>query len=537
MIRASSGTEALRYLLQDEFAVILLDVDMPFMNGFETAELIRRRDKSRHTPIIFLTAVNKTEEHIFKGYALGAVDYLTKPLIPEILRPKVMAFVELHKRRREREQFIAAESARREAEAAQHRSAFLADASTRLASTLDYEKTLASVARIPVPELGDWCFVVTSGDENTLASSAVFHADPQKRELAQTLFSHDAATRPPLPAVMDVFRTGSPILLHDISSETLDVMIPVTEHRVILRSLGCQSALLLPLFTRQVITGVLGIVAGLQGRYSAPELSLAEDLARRVSLTLENVQLLREAQNANRAKDEFLATLSHEIRTPLNAILGWIEVLRRKRVDEVTSVRAMEAIHRNAKVQADLIEDMLDVSRIITGRLRLEFRLVEIETAIEAALDAVRPAAEAKGVRLECTVEPVGARISGDAHRLQQIVWNLLSNAVKFTPLGGHVRVSLHRDDLNLRLTVSDSGRGIDPQFLPFVFERFRQAEAATSRKYGGLGLGLSIARHLVELHGGTIEAASEGEGKGATFTVSLPVREICPAGFTANAG
>src|SRR5439155_10901173 len=191
-------------------------------------------------------------------------------------------------------------------------------------------------------------------------------------------------------------------------------------------------------------------------RYTSAELIFAQDLARRISLALENARLYREAQEANRAKDEFLATLSHELRTPLNAILGWTQILRAKRLDEVTTVRAFEAIERNAKAQAELIEDMLDVSRIITGRLRLELQPVELAAAIEAALDSVRPAAEAKGVRLEYNSDPHTGIIPGDPFRLQQIVWNLLSNAVKFTPSGGLVRVALERVDSDLKLTVQD---------------------------------------------------------------------------------
>jgi signal transduction histidine kinase len=203
-----------------------------------------------------------------------------------------------------------------------------------------------------------------------------------------------------------------------------------------------------------------------------------------------------------------------------------MQILRTKRLDEVTTGRAFEAIDRNAKAQAQLIEDMLDVSRIITGRLPLDLQPVELASAIDGALDAVRPAADAKGVHLDCAIEAEEVVIAGDQHRLQQIVWNLLSNAVKFTPAGGRVSVRLSRSDSELRLTISDNGKGISPQFLPFVFDRFRQAEPMINRKTGGLGLGLSIARHLVELHGGMIEASSEGEGRGATFTVTFPIRE-----------
>src|SRR5262245_12828363 len=240
--------------------------------------------------------------------------------------------------------------------------------------------------------------------------------------------------------------------------------------------------------------------------------------------------------NASAAKDEFLATLSHEFRTPLNAILGWTQILRSRRLDQVTTVRAYEAIERNAKTQVDLIEDMLDVSRIITGRLRLDMQPVLLTEIVEAALDSVRPTAVAKGVHLEYEKMPDNPVVSGDQRRLQQIVWNLLSNAVKFTPASGVVRVKLAYTTSEATVTVSDTGKGINPQFLPHIFERFRQAETMASRTAGGLGLGLSIARDLVELHGGTIEASSEGEGCGATFVATFPLREAISTAAVQNA-
>ena len=239
----------------------------------------------------------------------------------------------------------------------------------------------------------------------------------------------------------------------------------------------------------------------------------------------------KQAEEANRLKDEFLATLSHELRTPLNAILGWTQVLRTGRLDEATSTRALETIERNAKAQAQLISDLLDVSRIITGKLRLELRPVELPRIIDAVLDSIRPAADAKEIRLEISLDPLRSPILGDADRLQQVVWNLLSNAIKFTPKGGRVSVRLETTPGSAAIRVADTGAGIRPDFLPYVFDRFRQAESAITRSHGGLGLGLSIVRHLVELHGGTVEVESEGEGKGATFTVRIPVRaDLAPS-------
>jgi PAS domain S-box-containing protein len=231
-----------------------------------------------------------------------------------------------------------------------------------------------------------------------------------------------------------------------------------------------------------------------------------------------------EAELANRLKDEFLATVSHELRSPLNSILGWTRMLSGKRLDEEKSAHALEVIHRSARAQNQLIGDLLDVSRIITGKSRLEMSMVELSPIIEAAMDVMRPAADAKQIELVSALDPTAGPVSGDADRLQQVVWNLLSNAVKFTPAGGEITVRLDREGASVTLAVSDTGEGIEPGFLPFVFDRFRQFESRPSRAHGGLGLGLAIVRHLVEAHGGTVSAASRGRGQGATFTVTLPL-------------
>jgi CheY-like chemotaxis protein len=222
-------------------------------------------------------------------------------------------------------------------------------------------------------------------------------------------------------------------------------------------------------------------------------------------------------------KDEFLATISHELRNPLNAILGWAHMLRLGKLTDVNAERAVETIYRNAKSQAQLVSDLLDVSRIISGKLRLDVRTVDLIYIINAAIDSIRPAAEAKSIRLQTMLDPAAGPISGDADRLQQIVWNLLTNAVKFTPKGGRIQVRVQRINSHVEITVSDSGVGISKEFLPYVFDRFRQGDASITRTHGGLGLGLSIVRQLVDLHGGSVNVQSEGEGKGATFTITLP--------------
>src|SRR3954465_2837767 len=245
----------------------------------------------------------------------------------------------------------------------------------------------------------------------------------------------------------------------------------------------------------------------------------------RARLLVLEQQARKQAEEANRRKGGFLAPLAHEGRTPLNAILGWVQVLRSGKLDPTAASRALETIERNSRVQAQLIADLLDVSRIITGKLRLDFKPVDLRRIIDAALDSVRPAADAKGIKLEVSIAPLPSPVLGDADRLQQVIWNLLSNSIKFTSRGGRVEVRLREADANAVIRVIDTGIGIRPDFLPYVFDRFRQAEGSITRTHGGLGLGLSIVRHLIELHGGTAEVESEGEGKGATFTVRLPLR------------
>jgi len=255
--------------------------------------------------------------------------------------------------------------------------------------------------------------------------------------------------------------------------------------------------------------------------------------AQREELLRREQQARAAAEAANRAKDEFLAVLSHELRTPLNAVYGWARLLQAGQVRDEQAERALDAIVRNANAQVQLIDDLLDVSRVVSGKMRLDIRPVDLTTVIEGALDAVRPAAEAKAIRLQSVLDPRAAPITGDSGRLQQVIWNLLMNAVKFTPKGGRVQVHLQRVNSHVEIIVSDTGPGITPDVLPFIFDRFTQADSSSTRAHSGLGLGLALVKHLVELHGGSVDAQSPGEGKGATFVVRLPltIAEI-PAGL-----
>lgn len=439
---------------------------------------------------------------------------------------------------------------RKRAEDAQR---FLAEASGLLASSLDYETTLASVAKLAVPNLADWCVVHIIGDNGQLRQLAVVHSDPAKEEEARRLQERYPIDPDAAIGVANVLRTGRSEFYPLVSLDRLALVARNEEVADVLRKLDLKSCMILPLVARNRSLGVITLATAESNRYyDLNDLALGEDLAHRIALAVDNARLYREAQDAvtaredalrirdellrrehiareqaetaNRAKDEFLATVSHELRTPLNAILGWAHMLRANKLDHTTQTRALETIERNAKSQAQLIEDILDVSRIVTGKLRLDVRPVELAAVIEASIDAVRPAADAKGIRIETILDPRAGPISGDPNRLQQIVWNLASNAVKFTGKSGRVRVQLQRVSSYVEIVVSDTGQGVSPEFLPYVFDRFRQADATSTRRHGGLGLGLAIVRHLVEMHGGMVLAASPGEGLGATFTVKLPL-------------
>jgi len=373
IVRANSGREALKAMLAQEFALVLLDIAMPDLDGYETAELIRRHERLRLTPIIFLTANHQAEAHVFKGYSVGAVDYLFKPVVPEVLLSKVNVFVELYHNR-------------------------------------------------------------------------------------QMLKEQAAALR-----------------------QSYDEM----EQRVLERTSALARAKL-------------------------------------------------EAEHMNRMKDEFLATLSHELRTPLNAILGWTHILESGKRDEAMIARATRVIRKSAQAQAELVTHMLDVSRIIAGKLALHLTDVDLAVVIGHTLDTLQPAIAAKGISVHTKFDGKAVLIA-DQDRLQQVMWNLLSNAIKFTPKGGRVAIEMTATDDDVRITVADNGVGIDAEFLPRVFERFSQADPTQSRSHHGLGLGMAIVRHLIELHGGSVSIDSPGKNQGTTVTVILPARATADHG--ANPG
>ncbi|HEX8353955.1 MAG TPA: response regulator [Pyrinomonadaceae bacterium] len=557
LVRASSGDDALRYLLDHDVAVILLDVYMPGIDGLQTAALIRGRERSRDIPIIFLTADNSGGAHLSRGYSLGAVDFILKPVEPDILRSKVAVFVELFKKTEEvKRQAALLRAANVELENANlQRLSTLIELGQQLSAERDPARLLRKFCHAARDIVGAKCAAVGMFDEAEKGPSHFFtsgldaesEAGACMLEAGRAILGTLVAERRPLRLCRE--DAGWPALSLPQCGPPSSAFLAAP----ILPSLRGHGWLYLAdkldaeefneaderlaaTLTAQVAVAYENARLYAEAQRHAAELQ--QEVAEREAAEQERATLLvreraarAEAEAANRAKDEFLATLSHELRTPLTAILGWAHLMRSGNLPAGTSAGALETIERNARAQSQLIDDLLDVSRIITGKLRLDTRQVEIAAVIEAAVDSVRPAAQAKNVQLHADLEAGPAPLLGDPNRLQQIAWNLLSNAVKFTPGGGHVRVRLKRTNSHLELGVEDTGQGISAQFLPHVFDRFRQADGTTTRNHGGLGLGLAIARHLVELHGGNIRVESPGEGLGATFTVSLPLMGNPPEG------
>jgi PAS domain S-box-containing protein len=399
---------------------------------------------------------------------------------------------------------------------------FLAQVSDLLASSLDYETTLGTVARLAVPEIADWCAVDIADEQGGHRRLAVAHVDPAKVELALDL---DRRFPPPSErdSVARVIRTGKSEWLPYIAPELIDQALFDPEHRAILHSLGLQSYMVVPLRMHDRNLGALTFaLSDSRRRFNEADLAFAEELGRRAAVAIENARLYSAAQAANRAKDDFLATLSHELRTPMTAVLGWSRMLKMGLTPDETG-EAIDAIERSASVQMQLIEDILDMSRIMAGKMRIGTAPVDLCAVVQSALATVHPAADAKDIEIFTSFPRDAPAVLGDEGRLQQVVWNLLTNAIKFTNRGGTVTVRVTSTGDAVTLSLRDTGIGIDPAFMPHVFERFRQQDSSTTRAHGGIGLGLAIVRRLVELHGGHITAESEGIGRGSTFTVELP--------------
>ncbi|WP_437587452.1 response regulator [Sorangium sp. So ce1000] len=495
--------------------LILLDVVMPGIDGFETCRRLKAAESTRDIPVIFMTCLGEVADKLV-GFEAGGVDYITKPFEIEEVLARIRthlslreaqkeleaknaqlqrAHSELEQRVRERTDELASANAALKAENAERRRAEVAlrESQRLLQAIVDN-----AAAVIYVKDLeGRYLMVNRRYEEvfHVAARSMVGKTDYDvfPVEFADGFRAFDR----------QVAEAGGPLEMEE--------SVPHDDGLHTYTSIKC------PLLDESgrsyAVCGFSTDISDRKRTEAEREMLLSREQAARAEL-----------ERTGRLKDEFLALLSHELRTPLTAILGWSQLLRLRGPSDEILGRALGTIERNARAQSKLIDDLLDMSRIISGRLSLDVEVVDLSEMLETLLESAEPTAKAKGIRLELSLESTRHQVMGDPNRLQQIVWNLLSNAMKFTRQGGQVKVSLRREGSYAHLAVSDTGIGIDPDFLPYVFEQFRQEDASATREHGGLGLGLSIVRHLVELQGGTVEASSAGKGQGASFTVKLPL-------------
>jgi PAS domain S-box-containing protein len=476
VIEAGSGAAALEILQRERPDLVLLDVKLPDMSGLEVCRHIKTTPDTASTLVVHMSASYVHSRDAVRGLESGADGYLTEPVDPTVLVATVNSFMRLRR----------AEAALRESEA-RYRLLF---------------------ERNPLPT---WVFDAESLTVLAVNDAALEHYGYTREEF-MALSVADLRPLEEVPALRRVLAKGEASFRRETRHRKRDGTVIDVEVMAAPLQFGDHRA-------RLVIAS--DVTDQRRVEQARGELLVREQAAR------------AEAEAANQSKDEFLAVLSHELRTPLHAIYGWARMLRSMPLDAATTERALTAIERNSALQAQIIEDLLDVSRVITGKLVLDRRPVELSDVVQAALEGVRGQAAARGVQLDLQIGDRGIVVSGDPARLQQIVANLLSNGVKFTPGGGRVTVCLGRHEEGVRLVVSDTGLGIRPDFLPHVFQRFRQADSSTTRAYTGLGLGLAIVRHLVELHQGSVDVASEGVGRGTTFTVTLPREIVLPPGTT----
>ena len=522
LVFAHSGAEALKQVLQHDFAVILLDVNMPDMDGFETAALIRNRKRSAHTPIIFVTAFSD-EVRMTEGYSHGAVDYILSPVVPEVLRAKVKVFVDLFRmteqvKRQAEEQitFMEERSKRAAAEEANRRLAFLARAGAVIGNSLDYDGTTRDIARISVPALGDYALIARLASSHgnwQLIEATDELAAPVVRELADwegraagwrreaeaTLASGEVMTR---------------------CSEAVDEADANLDPDLVF----------LPLRARGRILGVL-IASRERSRrtFTPADLTMAEALAARAAIALDNARLYKEVENADRQKNEFLSMLAHELRNPLAPIRNALTFLRMSGENDPDVIWARELIDRQVTHLVRLVDDLLDVSRITRGKIRIELAGVDLATVISAAVETSRPLIEAGSHRLEVFLPDEPLWVNADQARLSQVLANLLNNAAKYTPEGGLITVSAAKVGSEAHICVRDNGMGIPAEMLAKVFDLFTQVDRSLDRSQGGLGIGLTLVQRLVELHGGHVQVTSEGPGHGSEFTICLPLALAAP--------
>jgi signal transduction histidine kinase len=550
VITARSGAEALQLILQFDFAVILLDVNMPDMDGYETAAYIRRRKKSSLTPIIFITAY-ADEIHKAQGYSLGAVDYLLSPVVPDIVRTKVRVFVELFRMTQEVKRSAdervalaqmqvarsAAEAAQAAAEEASRRSAFLAEISTDLAGLLDFEATARKLASRSLPFLADFAAVRIPGELGAGGLTELAWLDPSFQGRVATGSGLEILPAWLIDSGERVLASRKMEFLDDFSrakdeakSKTVEASeslatSPDRNGDLTSISSSLRFVVILPLQVRQEVIGVLVLAMGASGRRFGPvEIELAENLAARAAVFLENARLYQQIKDADRRKNEFLSMLAHELRNPMAPIQNATEILNALQApgEELQWVRGV--IDRNVKQLARLVTDLLDISRITQGKIRLHLEPVGVAAIVEQAVEISRPLIDSRNHHLSISLPGEPICVNGDATRLAQAVANLLNNAAKYTETGGRIELKVTKDQNQVVLSIRDSGIGISPDMLPKIFELFTQIDRSLDRSQGGLGIGLSLVRSIVEMHQGVVQAFSAGLGKGSAFVVRLPL-------------
>jgi signal transduction histidine kinase/response regulator RpfG family c-di-GMP phosphodiesterase len=502
LVRAHSADEALMALMQQEFAVLILDIRMPGMTGFELAQMVKERKKTSRIPIIFLTAYYDQDQHILEGYGSGAVDYLNKPVNPAVLRSKVSVFADLHRKSRE----VTLANLSLMTEVAERRRA------EEELRALNESLELRVVERTEALRLADHKLKL------------------MMESITDGLLMLDAKWR-----FAYINEQGARLLGMQVNSL---IGKNIWEMSPSMTTGGFYDAYVKAVQTRQTLSfeGFCGepLNRWLECHCYPSDEGLSvyfHDITDRRAAQGWREQLLAAEQAARtegervaRAKDEFLTSLSHELRTPLAAILGWAAVLKKPMLDEEAKRRGIDAIVRNAQAQTHLVAELLDMSRIVSGKLRMNVEEIDLDQIAEAAVDTVRPLTQAKGVVLNLSARDNSEKVLlGDSDRLEQVVSNLIGNALKFTPSGGTITIETRSTGSEIGLTVSDTGEGISADFLPHLFDRFSQGDGSAARVHGGLGLGLSIVKNLVELHSGTIVAKSEGKGHGAIFDLTFP--------------
>ena len=516
LVRAYSGRDALRCLLQQEYAAILLDVNMPGMDGFDTAQLIRQRKSSEHTPIIFVTAYHD-ELFMSRGYSLGAVDYILQPVVPEILRSKVAVFVDLYRKNR----IVREQALWQQQRATQLQK--LASASVQINAAQSMARTL----QIITDSARD---VIGSHQAITLfILDTEVQDDQAPRTRAFSSFSDKYADWRGRPLQLDAAATSVIATSRTASRLTAAQLPSHPDWSLMMKMKGelppIEGVLAAPLIGREGRTvGVIYLSDKVNGEFTADDEAILVQLSQMATVAIENL-LSAEAREANRAKDQFIAVLSHELRTPLTPVLALVAGLQGDKRLPNEIQEDLKIIRRNVELEARLIDDLLDLTRISKGKIELHLEVLDANELLREAANICQNDIAEKSIELVVKLDAKRRFVKGDATRLQQVFWNLLKNAVKFTPAKGRITVeSTDQGDATFCARVTDTGIGIEPDILPRIFHAFEQGRTAITRQFGGLGLGLAISKALVEQHRGTLVASSAGRGQGATFTITMPV-------------